>query len=264
MKMLLKKSTERSGIRNYMNRIHLIIFLSLASFFFACKKEALIVENFEYAPKKMDFEYLKIKSKMVYSDETQNNKATLHIRVQKDSVIWISVQHTIEAFRILILQDSVHMIDRLKKSYSGMSYEDLKKKMGFELNYKFFESLITANVPDVILEEGKKLEKDNMTYLIRKEGYYQFEYFVSSSMRHIEMIRVTEIPSNNALEIDYKNYIKDGDNIYPNEIIAKMTYLSNQKRSKSDISIDHNSFEILSGEEDLSFPFSIPDRYVRN
>ncbi len=230
----------------------------------ACKKEAVTVKNFNYAPKKMDFEYLKIKSKMEYSDNRQNNKATLHIRVQKDSVIWISVQHTIEVFRILILPDSVHMIDRLNKIYSGMSYDDLKKKLGFELNYQFVESLITANVPDIMFEKGKKLEQDNMTYLIRKEGYFQFEYFVSSSMKHIEMIRVTEIPSNNSLEIDYKNYLKAGENIYPSEIIAKMSYLSDQNRSKSDISIDHNSFEILSGEEDLSFPFSIPDKYVRD
>lgn len=255
---------KKSGIKRFMNRTSLILLLCTGLMMMSCKKESIPVKDFDSAPKKMDFEYLKIKSKMEYSDQKQNNKATLHIRVKKDSIIWISAQHTIEAFRIMILRDSVHMIDRLNKIYSGMSYTDLKKKLGFELNYKFFESLITANVPDIMFDKGKKLEKDDMTYLIRKEGFYQFEYFVSSSLKHIEMIRVTEIPSNNSLEIDYKNYLKEGENIYPSEIIAKMTYLSGQNRTKSDISIDHNSFEILSGEEDLRFPFSIPDRYVRD
>ena len=77
------------------------------------------------------------------------------------------------------------------------------------------------------------------------------------------MIRVTEIPSNNQLELDYKNYLKKGDDIYPGEIVAKMTYLSDQKLSKSDINIEHSDFEILRGEDDLNFPFNIPDRYER-
>jgi hypothetical protein len=156
------------------------------------------------------------------------------------------------------------VIDRLKKIYHAYSYSDLQKKLGFELDYTFFQSLITANVPENILKEGKRLKKDSMSYILHKEGYYQFEYFVSNSLKHIEMIRVTEIPSNNNLEIDYSNYLKSGKTIYPSEIFAKMTYLSDQKFSTSDISIRHTDFEILPEEEDLKFPFNVPEKYARN
>jgi hypothetical protein len=55
-------------------------------------------------------------------------------------------------------RDSLHVIDRLKIVYHAYSYGDLQKKLGFELDYTFFQSLITANVPENILKEGKRLK----------------------------------------------------------------------------------------------------------
>ncbi len=201
---------------------------------------------------------------MEYVEGSNKTKATLHTRIKKDSLIWMSIQSTIEAFRILINRDSVFIIDRLSKKYSASSYVDLQKKMGFALDYDFFESIITANLPDKILTEGKRIKQDDLTYIVRKDGYYQFEYFISSSLKHLEMIRVTEIPSNNSLEIDYNTYVQQGNSIFPNDISAKMTYITPQKFTSSDVSINHNSFEILSKSDELSFPFTIPDKYVRN
>jgi hypothetical protein len=113
-----------------MNRVFLILAIPLL--FLSCKKSAIPVESFEFAPERIEFDYLKVKSKLEYTDAQQKNRATLHIRVKSDSIIWISIQHTIEAFRIKIERDSLHVIDRLKKVYHAYSYSDLQKKLGFE------------------------------------------------------------------------------------------------------------------------------------
>jgi hypothetical protein len=247
-----------------MNKLkYLFILFFLLFFISACKKDIVQVTNFDSIPKTLEFDYLKIKSKLEYIEGSQKNKATLHLRVKKDSIIWISVQSTIEAFRIIIKKDSVLVLDRLKKNYHALSYLDLQKKLGFELDYDFFESLITANIPQRMMDEGKQIKKDDMSYIVRKDGFYQFEYFVSSSLKHLEMIRVTEIPSNNSLEVDYNNYVKSNDIIYPADVTAKMSYITEKNFTKSDISINHTLFEIIENEE-LSFPFNVPDKYVRN
>jgi hypothetical protein len=243
-----------------------ILWILFISFFLlsSCKKELATVESFDFLPSKLEFDYLKIKSKMDYQEGNKSNKATIHTRIKKDSIIWMSIQHTIEAFRIVIRPDSVLIIDRLSKQFHALSYPDLQKRLGFELSYDFFESLITANVPDRIVKNGKRLKQDNMTYYLNKEGYYQFEYFVSESLRHLELIRVTEIPSNNSLTVNYDNYVKAKDNsIFPTIMNADINYQTKNVYTKSKLELEHSSFEVVSPEEALSFPFNIPDKYVR-
>ena len=248
-----------------MNKSISLLILLTTLLFISCKKELTTVENFDFVPNKLEFDKLKIKSKMEYKEGQKTSRATLHIRVNKDDMIWMSVQNTIEAFRILIKKDSLFVIDRLGKKFHALSYDDLQKKMGFELNYDFFESLLTANVPDKIQEEGKKLKKDDMTYFLNKDGYYQFEYFVSESLRHLEMIRVTELPSNNSLTVNYDDYVQtEGKSIYPYNIKAKINYKTDIQFTTSDISIQNVDFEVLDKSEDLKFPFNVPDKYVRN
>lgn len=248
-----------------MNKFYAYFILILTLFSISCKKELAKVESFDFVPNKLEFDKLKIKSKMEYTEGQKTSRATVHIRVNKDDMIWMSVQNTIEAFRILIKKDSLYVIDRLAKKYHALSYPDLQKKMGFELNYDFFESLITANVPDKIQEEGKKLKKDNMTYFLNKDGYYQFEYFVSESLRHLEMIRVTEIPSNSSLTVNYDEYVKtEGKSIYPYNIKANINYKTDVHFMTSNVKLQNVDFEVLDKSEDLKFPFNVPDKYVRN
>lgn len=246
-----------------MNKV--LFFLALALFFISCKRDSVPSTSFDQAPKKLEFEYLKVKSKLEYKDGKQKNKATLHIRVKKDSMIWVSVQHAIEVMRIKIDRDSLRIINRLDKKYISLSYDQLVDRLGFKLNYDFLESIITANIPEYILASGKSLSMDDMNYFLRKDGFFQFEYFVSKSIRHLEMVRVTEVPTKNFLEIDYSDYLeKEDKSIYPSILNARISMTDGQTAFTPDLNIQHSNYEVISEDEDLNFPFNVPDRYERN
>ena len=73
---------------------------------------------------------------------------TAYLRIQKDSVIWISVQTIIgEAFRILITSDSVKMISKFGKTKGLIlrSVGYLQEAAGVPFDFKTMQDLLIGN-----------------------------------------------------------------------------------------------------------------------
>src|ERR1700746_3695342 len=99
-------------------------FFRLAAFFIFCltlschrpkikatPPDARREEIEKFIVKEIDFKYFSSKAKSNFKDEKENVNASVHIRMKKDSVIWMSITPGlgIEALRVLIRPDSVFM-----------------------------------------------------------------------------------------------------------------------------------------------------------
>ena len=126
----------------------LILFAFL---FTACKKDLYSLSSLEKKKlqiEEFDFDYFTGKSKIEYIDENQNLQANANIRIKKDSIIWISVTPAlgIEMIRAIILDDSIHVIDRLNKTYYVYDFDSLSRKLHFNVDYKMIEAIIFGNL----------------------------------------------------------------------------------------------------------------------
>lgn len=89
---------------------------------------------------------------------TQSGIAT-YIRMQKDSVIWISIRPVlgIELVRILITPDSVKMINFFKKTITLRSADSLLQLFHIPFDFSSLQDLIVGN-PPVITDSIDQLE----------------------------------------------------------------------------------------------------------
>lgn len=92
---------------------------------------------------------------------TQSGIAT-YIRMQKDSVIWISIRPVlgIELVRILITPDSVKVINFFKKTITLRSADSLQQLFHIPLNFNSLQDMIAGN-PPLLTDSLHQIESDS-------------------------------------------------------------------------------------------------------
>lgn len=93
----------------------------------------------------IDYEVISMKSslKLEISDKKYNLKA--NIRIKKDSMIWINLNHSTgyPVARILLTNDSIKVLDKINKEYYKGDYYSLMKKFNINISYNTIQGILT-------------------------------------------------------------------------------------------------------------------------
>ena len=156
----------------------------------------------------VDFDYFSGRSKIKYLDDNQSMSANASIRIKKDSIIWISVTPGlgIEMLRVIILHDSMHVMDRMHKSYYSFNFDSLSSKLNFKVDYNMLEAILFGNL---IQERSKNdgIDKDENYYILsQKNGEFQIDNYINSKSMKIEKVHIVEGLKKTQLAINYHNF----------------------------------------------------------
>ncbi len=211
-------------------------------------------EKVFFETKEIDFEKLKIKSKISIKTAKidQNIPATIHVK--KDSVIWISIAIGLEAARVSINPDSIFLLDRLNRKYYKVSFKELSDNFDFDLNFNMIQSLLVGNLPIKIdsIDIYKKLAEFNSISQKRNEVEIENRFDLEKSK--LFYINATDKKTNTKLNIDYKSFINEDNKLVPT-IISLL--ISGKNEAK--IEFEHSKFDFL--DRNIRFPFNIPKGY---
>lgn len=224
------------------------------------KKDSIVLteipveEKVFFETKEIDFEKLKIKSKISIKTAKidQNIPATIHVK--KDSVIWISIALGLEAARVSINPDSIFLLDRLNRKYYKVSFKELSDNFDFDLDFNMIQSLLVGNLPIKIdsIDIYKKLAEFNSIYQKRNEVEIENRFDLEKSK--LFYISATDKKTNTKLNIDYKSFINEDNKLVPT-IISLL--ISGKNEAK--IEFEHSKFDFL--DRNIRFPFNIPKGY---
>ncbi|MBO0937615.1 DUF4292 domain-containing protein [Fibrella sp. HMF5335] len=213
----------------------------------------------------IDFRYLTAKSKLSFKNKDQDiSNASLHLRVRKDSLIWMSISKVgIEAARVLITRDSVTIMDKIEKQYMVYDFPTLSRQFNFDLNFDLLQALIVGNLP-LPKRPAQKVKNERDYLLLRQsEGKVLVDNYIGENDRKLKRLMVTEQPTKNALRLDYEDFTALNTFLFPYSSLVTVDY-----KSKADgqfyqtlIRIKHNKVELV--EKDPGFPFTIPGKYQR-
>jgi hypothetical protein len=210
----------------------------------------------------VDFEYLSTKSKIKYQDSNQNLSASATIRFRKDSLIWISVSPAlgIEAARCLITQDSITIINKLNKEYYVENFESLSQKFNIEINFDLIQAMLLGNLPKNKLPLHKVVKQNDHFLIKQVDGRLLIDNYVSRKNMKVEKVTMEEYPTDNSLLLEYGNFKSVEQFLIPFKNLISLSY-GPDASDKTVIEIEHSKAEV--GNKDLSFPFSIPQKYER-
>ncbi|MBD0367983.1 MAG: DUF4292 domain-containing protein, partial [Flavisolibacter sp.] len=97
---------------------------------------------------RIDFSTFSAKVDLDYRDaEGKKYDLNANIRMQKDSIIWVSVSAIlgIDAMRVLITKDSVKLLDKLNKTFTARSVDYLQDVTALPLDLPTLQNLLVGN-----------------------------------------------------------------------------------------------------------------------
>ncbi len=210
---------------------------------------------------RIDFKTFSAKIKVEYEDSKERKPDfNANIRIQSDSIIWISITATflgIEAFRVLITKDSIIILNKLDKEYERHPFSYIQEIAKIPLDFKTLQDLIVGNPIYVGDKVVAYRETENHILLSTVGTYFKNLITLSSDNKNIERSKLDDIDvsQNRTADLTYAEYeTKAG---FPFSTYREITVA---EKTKVDIKLNYKQYDF---NNQLSYPWSIPKNYKR-
>ena len=176
------------------------------------------------------------------------------IRMQRDSVIWVSVTALLgmEAVRIMLTPDSLFVINKLENSYVKEPLDMLKMRFGTDIRFSDIQNTLLGNGLWMLGKGEKMRELDNPYYKISSSLNYD-EIWVEQ--QHFRTAKTHFVDRFFQMSTIYGGFETFGTNLIPTEISLdlKGMYTFAGKMKYSSVTLN----------ETTSFPFKITSKMQR-
>lgn len=208
---------------------------------------------------KIDFKTFSAKAKVQYED--RNGKQpdfNTFIRLQKDSVLWVSISSTflgIEAFRLYITPDTLIILNKLDKTVEYHPFSYVESIVHIPLDFSLLQNILIGN-PVYVGDSIVSYTHTKNYILIGTVGeFFKNLLAVSVANNHLEKIKLDDIDlsKNRTASLLYDNYEKAWDFDF-----STYREVNVSEKSKVDITILFKQYEF---NKELSFPFTVPRNY---
>ncbi|HPY82282.1 MAG: DUF4292 domain-containing protein [Bacteroidales bacterium] len=206
----------------------------------------------------------------ITSEKTIESKGS--IRIQKDSIIWISLSPLlIEAFRCKITPDSVYIINKLSRTYYAGEYQVFQDFVGFPISFSILQAFflnelwIYPNHSDSALvnmfnEYEPNYKKNEIVFKQKNKNQsnkktYSQEYSISTEVLRLLQTKIDDYTKQASLTLNYEKFIDIDSIFFPQNISLK----TKQKEIKLSMSIEYSKIEF---NENISFPFTINPNFT--
>jgi hypothetical protein len=258
----------------HLQRAFLFIVLATSLSMLGCKKKVVPVSSTpdsaaankeELDPrvdvKEIDFQYFKAKAKINYTDAVVNQSANVDLRMQRDSIIWLSISKLgIEGARVMLTRDSAYVIDKINNTYEVYDFKTLGKKFNFNLSFDILQAAIVGNLP--VAKDRKdrfKVMKDKDYYLLRqRQDSILIDNYVSIDNFKLKKASFLEPATNNSLTLDYENFALINDVLFPFNSNISLQYQSAKGTYQTMLTIQYTKADMM--DKELKFPFNPPAR----
>ncbi len=210
---------------------------------------------------RIDFNTFSAKVRVHYEGgDGKDNEFTAFIRIQKDKVIWISINATllgIEVFRTVITPDSVKVLNKLDKVYQLRSVSYLKEISHLPFDFNVLQSIILGN-PIYLDSNIVYYRTDEQGISILSNGPVFRNYLTLNkdglSLKHSKLDDADQRRVRSC-DLTYGEYEKNDTTLF-----STYRKIAVAEKSKLDIEM---TFKQYSFNDNLNFPFSIPKNYKR-
>lgn len=210
----------------------------------------------------IDFEYMHGKARLVFRDNTKEREVKAHIRIRKDSVIWMKLTVVgVQGGMALVNKDSITIVSNVDKEYYVFDYAELSKRFNFAVNYKIIQAALLGNPIQDKKAEDEVGEDSFFNRVNQKNGSVMIQNLINKSTKKLERVDLTEEGTGNSVKINYSDFQPVGDKLFPYKGMIDVVYKTVSGVVNNTIIFEYSKAEV--GNKELRFPFNIPKRYDR-
>lgn len=207
-----------------------------------------------------NFKTFSAKIKIHYGSRTEKDADfTAFVRIQKDSIVWLSLTGTlgIEGFRLLVTPDKVQIMDKLHKTIQNLPFSHLQEITKLPLDFKTLQNLIVGNPTFANAAIISCTEYNNHILVSMADEYFKQTITMDKPDNRIVQTKMDDLKHQNNLtcNISVAAFEMKNNQWFPTE--RNVTIVS---KTQTDITLNTKSFSI---NETLTFPFNIPKNYAK-
>lgn len=200
-------------------------------------------------------EFLSFKTKASYSSGSDQQSFNLHLKMKKDSIMWVSITALgIEAGRALIFPDSVMVIDRLNRKYFIYDFSYLEKLAKLPVSFDQLQNILWGN-PPYPTHQYRLSEDEGMVQMKFEQLPLENRISLDKNLR-VQNSMMVHQAENRSMDIQYASFSKIDKQWLP----LTITMLMKQGINEAKLTLNHSN---VSTEPIDQFPFSIPQGYSR-
>lgn len=208
---------------------------------------------------KSNFSTVYIKANARYSDEKQTQNVTAEIKIKKDEQILVSIRFLgITMAKASITPSSVSYYEKIKGSYFEGDFSALSQWLGTDLDYNKIQNMLLGKAIDD-LTKGKYAESlveklyrlDDLKNENTKKTFY-----IDSDDFSVKKQEISQTTEGRMIQVAYSNNKVFNEATLPLGVAIQTI----QSKGKTQIDLDYNT---VSFNEELSFPYSVPNGYKR-
>lgn len=205
---------------------------------------------------KKDFKTLKISASADYKDDKQSHSMTAEIRIKKDETILVSVRFLgITMAKAIITPKRVSYYEKIGNKYFDGDYAMLSRWLGTELDYNKVQNIFLGEAMDDLTKGTYQASVENGQYkLVSKKGTIMKQFLFEGANYLLKKQSIAQSgPEPRSLDINFPAHKE-----YPKAILPADIKIDAEQKDKVHIRIEYNS---VTFDEDLSFPYSVPEGY---
>lgn len=209
----------------------------------------------------------------VVTDKKSKSDFRGQIRIQKDSVIWLSVSPAlgIEVARLMISTDSIWFINRIDNTYFKGDYDFINNFFQTTIDFDILQALLVGNDMLYYEDDNFKAAIDAMEYRLgaakrsRKRRKQLMEDSPNILIQNIwlnpDNFKITKVnlkelgQENKQLEMRYSHFSAVQNQLVPTELDMLLQADKNLR-----INLHFSNIEI---NKPLSFPFKVPSKFSK-
>lgn len=207
---------------------------------------------------KSNFSTLYIRASAKYKHEDDSQSVSTEVKLMKDEKILVSIRVLgITMAKALITPNEVKYYEKINGTYFEGNYEVLSQWLGTDLDFnKIQNMLIGQPIDDLTKGNYSFTETDRLYKLNADADKTEKSFFFEADHFLLKKQEITQPEKERSFEVNYPNFLEFASGILP----GSLTINAFQKKGKTTIMVDYNS---ITFDEELSFPYSVPDGYDR-
>ena len=208
---------------------------------------------------KTNFETVYIKSNVRFSDEKQTQNVTAEIKIKKDEQILISVRFLgITMAKALITPASVSYYEKMNGTYFEGDFSGLTQWLGTDLDFSKIQNMLLGQAFDNLQQGKYALVKVDEGYELTdlQAGKTLKSFILDQENFRIQGQAIAQPEQDRMINVSYRDFATFKEGSVPMQTLIE-TF---QSKGKTEISFNYTT---LTFNEELSFPYSIPNGYKR-
>lgn len=202
----------------------------------------------------INYEWFDGRAKLKYVDMSQNRSIRANIRIQKDSLIWMSFQLLgIEGARVKITPDTVYVLNRLNQEYMVKPLSFIEDNYNLPADFNAIAALLVGS--PYFYNTPHLLEEQDSVYVLRASEPLKTIYGIDK--KDLKILDLTlEDKNKQTVEVLFKSYAAlDEKQIFS---YFRDIVISSPTQGNASVEIEYTK---VTFDEPANVSFSVPEKY---